>query len=210
MKRREFITLLGGAAAAWPTASRAQQLALPVIGWLGAGSLDMAYADRVAAFRKGVEESGFVEGKTVIIEYRWAEGRYDQLPALAAELARRPVAAILASGGVLPTRAAMAATSTIPIVFVHAGDPVAAGLVASLKRPGGNVTGVNFFGIETGAKQLGLLRTLVPTATKIGFFMNPLQDNPDFLKDVEMGARSLGLMLQVLKSLHRARDQRGL
>jgi putative ABC transport system substrate-binding protein len=199
MKRREFITLVGGAAA-WPLAVRAQQPALPVIGWLGAGSPD-TLADRVTAFRKGVNETGLVEGRTVAIEFRWAEGRVDRLPALAAELVRRPVAAILASGGTLPTRAAKAATSTLPIVFTTNNDPVAAGLVASLNRPGGNVTGVNSMAGETGAKQLGLLHELVPAAATMGLLVNPKSPAADAsVRDLQMAVRSLGLQLRVLRA----------
>src|SRR5579862_4991516 len=143
LTRRELSTLLG-AAATWPRSAWAQQARMPVVGWLGAGAPDTFFAGDVAAFRKGLNDAGFVEGKSVAIEYRWAEGKYDRLPALAAELARRPVAALMSSGGLAPAAAAKAATSTIPIVFVAANDPVAAGLVTSLSRPGGNVTGVNF------------------------------------------------------------------
>ena len=143
IRRRQFISALGGGMVTWPLAAQAQQPATPVVGWLGSGTLD-AFVDEVAALRKGMSEIGFVEGRNVTIEFHWAEGRYDQLPALAADLARRPVSVILASGGTLPTRAAKMATSTIPIVFTTILDPVAPGLVASLNRPGGNLTGVSF------------------------------------------------------------------
>jgi putative ABC transport system substrate-binding protein len=200
MKRREFITLLGGAAATWPLAARAQQPALPVVGWLGTGWADAA-SGQIAGFRNGLNEAGFVEGRNVTIEYRWEEGQYDRLPALAAELVRRPVALILAFGGPRPTRAAKSATSTIPIVFNAATDPVATGLVASFNRPGGNVTGVYSLANELGAKQLGLLRELVPAASMIAVLVNPESPGADFLpKDVQIAVRSLGLQLAVLSA----------
>ena len=193
-RRREFITLIGGAAV-WPITARGQQPAMPVVGFLGGGS-PHPFAPAVAGFRSGLNEIGIVEGKTAAIEYRWAEGRYDRLPTLADELVRRPVAAILASGGELPTRAAMAATSIIPIVFTYVGDPVAAGLVASLNRPGGNVTGVNFFAAEAVTKQLGLLREVVPAASIIAVLVNPASDV--ISKDLQVGTRSVGIQLRVL------------
>jgi putative ABC transport system substrate-binding protein len=147
-----------------------------------------------------LSEGGFVEGKNVAIEQRWASGQYDRLPALAADLVQRQVAAIVASGGSVPTRAAQAATSTIPIVFTYGGDPVAAGLVASLNRPGGNTTGVDFFGIESGSKLLGLLHMLVPAATRIAALINPSTSYLGFLRDIEMGARLYALELRVLNA----------
>jgi putative tryptophan/tyrosine transport system substrate-binding protein len=197
MRRRDFITLIGGAAAGWPLAARAQQPTMPVIGWLGSGAPD-AFANDVAAFRRGVNESGFVEGKTVATEYRWADNETDRLPALAAELVRRRVAAILASGGALPTRAAKAATSSIPIVFTAPNDPVASGLVASLNRPGGNVTGVNFFLGETWTKLLGLLHQVVPAATVIGLMANSNGATiKSIAEELQTAEHGLGLQLRV-------------
>jgi putative ABC transport system substrate-binding protein len=194
--RREFITLLGGAAAAWPVGARAQQAA--VIGFLGSASPE-PFTKMVTAFRKGLNETGFVESQNVTIEYRWAEGRYERLPALAADLAQRQVAVIFASGGVAPTRAAKSATATIPIVFTTAYDPVAMGLVGSLSRPEGNVTGVTFFAGTLGAKRLELLRELIPKADLIVMLANPTNPNADVeVKEVENAAQTLGLQLQVL------------
>jgi putative ABC transport system substrate-binding protein len=197
MQRRDFITLLGGAAAAWPIAARAQQPALPIVGWLGAGSPE-AYADKVLAFRKGVSELGFVEGRNVMFTYRWAEGQYDRLPALAADLVRRPVAAILASGGPA-AKAAKEATPTIPIVFLAGYDPVETGLVTSLARPGGNITGWSILDVEVGAKRLGLLRELLPAAARAAVLVNPANatNTSATLESVEPAARALGLQIQL-------------
>jgi ABC-type uncharacterized transport system substrate-binding protein len=170
MKRREFITLLGSAVA-WPLAARAQQ-PMPVIGFMNAASPG-PFANLVAAFRKGLEETGYVEGRNVSIEYRWAEGRYDRLPAFAAELVGRPVTVLVATGGEPAILAAKAATTSIPIVFATGADPVARGFVASFNRPGGNVTGVSFFSVELGAKRLGLLRELRPEAARIAVLVDP-------------------------------------
>jgi putative ABC transport system substrate-binding protein len=198
--RRKFITLLGGATVSWPLAARAQPSALPVIGFLNARSPDEA-ASTVGAFRQGLGESGYFEGKNVTIEYRWAEGRYDRLPAFAAELVSRQVAVIAATGGDPSALAAKAATGTIPIVFTIGGDPVQLGLVASLNKPGANVTGVTFIFSELGTKRLELLRQLLPNASTIAMLVNP--DFPPThaeVTDVQAGARSLGLQINVLNA----------
>jgi putative tryptophan/tyrosine transport system substrate-binding protein len=200
MRRRDFIGLLGGAVAAWPRRARAQQKPLPVIGWLSVGRPEIL-PDNLEAFRTGLNETGFIDGKNVAIEYRWEEGQDDRLPVLAAELAHRPVAVILAVGGLRPARAAKAATSTIPIVFTTQTDPVAAGLVASLSRPGGNLTGVYSLTNELGAKQLGLVRELIPTAGKIALLVNPQSPGADTLsKEIETAVRSLRLELLILRA----------
>jgi putative ABC transport system substrate-binding protein len=199
--RREFITLLGGAAAAWPLAARAQQPAVPVIGFLHPSSPE-PFADRPRAFRQGLKEAGFVEGENVAIEYRWADNQNDQLPALAAELVRRRVAVIAAVGGNNSALAAKAATTTIPIVFDTGDDPVRLGLVASLARPGGNLTGINFFTAELAAKRLELLRELVPGAIRIAVLVDPASPitTESTLRDIEAAARAMRLQIQVLSA----------
>jgi putative tryptophan/tyrosine transport system substrate-binding protein len=195
MKRRQFITLLGGAAT-WPLAARAQ--AMPVIGFLGGESLD-GYASRLHAFREGLGDAGFVEGSNVTIEYRLAEGYTNRLPALAVELVRRRVAAIVTLGSMPAAKAAKAATVTIPIVFQVASDPVAFGLVASLNQPGANVTGVTSLNVEVGPKRLELLHELVPSATIIALLVNPTNPNTEALsRDAQAAARTLGLRFHIL------------
>ena len=200
MKRREFITLLGGAVAAWPLAAGAQQAAMPVIGFLGGGSPD-AFAHVVNAFRQGLYETGFAEGQNVTIEYRWAEGQYDRLPALVADLIRQKSAVIVATGGDVGVRAAKKAATAIPIVFTSGSDPVAAGFVSSLNRPGGNVTGVSLFVSVLEGKKLELLRELVPMAAVIGFLVNPNNPRADVdTADMQAAARALGKLLLILKA----------
>src|SRR6516162_3410366 len=190
-RRREFITLLGGAALAWPLAARAQQPALPVVGHLNPQSPDGA-TGRLRGFRQGLKEAGYVEGENVAIEYRWAEGQFDRLPALAAELVRRQVSVIVATGGPASPMAAKAATTPIPIVFVTAEDPVRLGLVASLARPGGNLTGINFLQSELVAKRLEFVRELLPSATRIAVLISPISSEAT-LRDIEPAAHALGL-----------------
>jgi putative ABC transport system substrate-binding protein len=201
MKRREFITLLGGAATAWPLAAHAQQPAMPVIGFLNSQSPD-TLADRLRGFHRGLKESGFVEGENVSIDYRWAENQVDRLPELAAELVRRQVSVITTTGGPGVVLAAKAATMTIPIVFIVPEDPVRTGLVVSLARPGGNATGINLVSLELVAKRLELLREMVPGMVRVAVLVNPA--NAAFaettLKDVEPAARAMGLKIQILNA----------
>jgi len=197
MRRRDFMTLLGGTAATWPLAARAQQPAMPVVGFLDPRSLEPT-AHLVAAFRHGLSETGYVEGQNVTIEYRWAEGHNDRLPDLAADLVSRRVAAITTPGGIAAALAAKAVTSTIPIVFMAAGDPVQAGLATSLSRPGGNTTGVSFMSGEIAAKQLGLMHELVPQAERFAVLVNPKNPNTESLtRDVQAAALAIGRQIEV-------------
>ena len=199
MRRRNFIALVGGAAAAWPLAAAAQQ-AMPVIGFLNPTSPDLN-ADRLRGFHRGLKETGFVEGDNLTIVYRWADNQPDRLPELAADLVRRRVAVIVATTGRAPL-AAKAATTTIPVVFMVPEDPVRLGLVTSLARPGGNVTGINFFNLEVTAKRLELLRELVPAATRIAVLVNPTNaaGAETTVRDAEVAARAMGLQIHVLNA----------
>jgi putative tryptophan/tyrosine transport system substrate-binding protein len=201
MRRREFLAMLGGAATAWAFPVHAQQPAMPVIGFLGAVSPD-GFTERVRAFRQGLKDTGYVEGENVAIEYRWAENQLDRLPALTTDLIRKQVAVIVAAGGTTPAIAAKAATTTIPIVFVIPEDPAQLGLVASLSRPGGNVTGVNFFFGEVVPKRLELLRELVPTMSRVAAFVNPA--NParaeSLVREAESTGRAMGLHIQIFNT----------
>ena len=194
-RRREFVTLLG-VAATYPLVARAQQPAMPVIGFLNSQSLD-TYADRLRAFHRGLRETDYVEGENVTIMYRWAENQIDRLPELAADLVRRQVA-VIAAGNTPSVLAAKAATTTIPIVFAVGEDPVRLGLLGSLARPSGNLTGINFFNAELAAKRLELLRELVPAATRIAVLVNPINPSTEALvRDVQSAARAIGLQIQV-------------
>ena len=200
MIRRAFISLLSGTAVAWPLVARAQQ-PLPVVGFLHPASADTS-ADRLRGFRQGLKETGFVEGENVAIEYRWADNQLDRLPALATGLVRRQVAVIAAPAGTPPALAAKAASTTIPIVFLVAEDPVRLGLVASLAGPGGNLTGINFFNAELSAKRLELLHTLVPGATRVAALVNPANatTTETTLRDLGPAARAMGLQIKVLNA----------
>jgi putative tryptophan/tyrosine transport system substrate-binding protein len=199
MKRREFISLLGAAAVAWPLAARAQQPAVPVIGFLHSLSPEV-FAPFLAAFREGLSEAGFIDGQNMRIDFRWAEGQYDRLPAMAKELVGQQVALIVAGGGDRPALAAKAATTTIPIVFTGSDDPVGFGLVTSLNRPGGNVTGVSLFTSELEVKKFALLRELAPTIPRIVMLVNPNNPTAEPNRDVEAAARAVGQRIDVLRA----------
>jgi putative ABC transport system substrate-binding protein len=203
LKRRDFITLLCSAAAAWPRAARAQQPAMPVVGFVNAGSSDAPLA---AAFRKGLNEAGYFEGQNVTVEYHWLEGQFDRLPALMADLAHRRVAVIATPAGNYAAQVAKAATTAIPIVFGVSEDPVKLGLAASLARPGGNLTGINFFASEYNAKRLALLHELVPKAVRIAVLVNPanVPATESTLRDIPDAARAMGLQIQILKASTRS------
>ena len=200
MKRRTFITLLGGAAAAWPFAARGQQPAMPIIGFLNPQSPE-AFAEPTRGFRQGLKDTGYVEGENVTIEYRWADNQIERLPAMAAELVRRRVAIIVATGGGPSALAAKAATTAIPIVFNIADDPVSLGLVASLARPGGNITGVSILSTELTTKRLDLLRELVPGGVRVAVLVNPNGPSADVtVREIEAAAGTVGLKIHVLKA----------
>jgi putative ABC transport system substrate-binding protein len=200
MRRREFITLLGGAAVAWPVAARAQQPTMPAIGFLSSGSLE-SDAFRVSAFRQGLSEAGYVEGRNVAFESRWAEDQYERLPALAAELVRHEVAVIVTMGGNPSAVAAKSATATIPIVFAIGADPIKLGLAASLNRPGGNITGVSFLINTLVAKQFEVLHETVPKTALIGFLVNPTNPNADTdTKNVLAAAGSVGQKMAIVQA----------
>src|SRR5262245_57792169 len=198
MKRRDFITLLGGAAAAWSLAARAQQ-AMPVIGFLGSAA-EADYKTTTAALRRGLNEGGYVEKQNLLIDYRWADFQYERLPALAAELVKRPVDAIFATGSVVSALAAKSATATIPIVFANGSDPVQYGLVASLNRPGGNLTGITFINSQLGPKRIQLLRLLNPKAAIIAVLVNPKNPNAAEAKTFEAAGRSIGVQIVIINA----------
>ena len=199
MKRREFITLLGGAAAAWPVAARAQQARMPVLGFLGSAA-EADYKTTTAAVGRGLNEAGYVEKQNLLIEYRWADFQYERLPALAAELASLPVDVIFATGSVVSAIASKSATASIPIVFANGSDPVQYGLVGSLNRPGGNVTGITFINSQLGPKRIQLLRHLNPKTAVIAVLVNPKNPNAADAKTFEAAGRSIGVEVVIVNA----------
>ena len=201
MRRREFITLLGGAAAAWQLAARAQQPAMPMVGFMNVNTSAESASDLVAAFRQGLKETGFVEGQNVAVEYRWAQGQYDRFPELATEFVRRQVAVIAATGGEPSPQSAKAATQSIPIVFTANGDPISEGLVASLNRPGGNVTGFTIFGPAAVTKRVQLMHQLIPHVATIAYRMNPSHPSGEIeMRAAQTAAGSLGKEILVVRA----------
>jgi putative ABC transport system substrate-binding protein len=199
MRRREFIAFVG-CTAAWPLAARAEQSALPVIGFLNSGSAD-AYRDRITAFQQGLRQLGYIDGENVIVDYRWALGEYDRLPKFATELVERRVSVLVATGGEPAALAAKSATSTIPIVFAIGGDPIKLGLVASYNRPGGNATGANILAAEMDGKRLGLLHELMPNATRVGVLLNPnFPAYTEQLNDLQHAAKIINLQVEILRA----------
>ena len=199
MRRRQFITMLGGAAAVWPISGEAQQSRMPVLGFLGSAS-ETSYTSTLAAVRRGLNEAGLVERQNLLIEYRWADFQYERLPALAAELVKRPVDAIFATGSVVSAIAAKSATATIPIVFANGSDPIQYGLVASLNRPGGNITGITFINSQLGPKRIQLLRLLNPKTAVIAVLVNPKNPNAADAKTFEAAGRSIGVEIVILNA----------
>ena len=200
MRRREFIKLFSSTVIAWPLIARAQQAAMPVIGFLNSGSAD-AYRDRITAFQQGLRQLGYIDGENVIVDYRWALGEYDRLPKFATELVERRVSVLVATGGEPAALAAKSATSTIPIVFAIGGDPIKLGLVASYNRPGGNATGANILAAEMDGKRLGLLHELMPSATRVGVLLNPnFPAYTEQLNDLQHAAKIINLQVEILRA----------
>jgi putative tryptophan/tyrosine transport system substrate-binding protein len=199
MRRRDLITLMGGAAAVWPTAAQAQQARMPVLGFLGSAA-EADYKTTTAAVHRGLNEAGYVEKQNLLIDYRWADLQYERLPALAAELVKRPVDAIFATGSVVSALAAKAATASIPIVFANGSDPVENGLVASLNRPGGNVTGITFINSQLGPKRIQLLRLLNPSTAVVGVLVNPKNPNAADAKTFVAAGRSIGVKVVIVNA----------
>jgi putative tryptophan/tyrosine transport system substrate-binding protein len=201
MTRRKFITLLGGAAVAWPVVARAQQSTMPLVGFLNSGSAGLATDVRTIGFHQGLDEIGFVEGRNVAIQYGYAEGHYDRLPAMVADFVNRQVAVLAATGGVQTALAAKPASATVPVIFANGSDPIQFGLVESFNRPGGNMTGISFFTSTLEAKRLGLLSEIVPTARTFGILINPTNPNAETqLKDIAQGGLTLSRPITIMKA----------